>query len=195
MMTIKGYGLGIMLLSVALLAGCTSNQSVKNNDNRQQSSSQSSSAKSVTATTKVSLTAAIKAFQQQYPDASITSIELETKLGRPVYTLEGDGGTQEHELQLNGRTGKVISKKSEQLDQEDQADHKANQLNLSKVISPSKAVAIAAHDRNGGHATELKLDKETGITYWEVQVRQGQRQVDVKIDAHKGSILETEHDD
>jgi uncharacterized membrane protein YkoI len=125
----------------------------------------------------------------------VTSIELEDQLGRPVYTLEGVGGTQEHELQLNGRTGKVISKKSEMLDQDDQADAERDRLNLNKVISPSKAVAIAVHDRNGGYASELKLDKDNDTTYWEVQVHQGKQQVDVKIDAYEGSILETEHDD
>ncbi|RMW42928.1 hypothetical protein D6U18_16475 [Lactiplantibacillus pentosus] len=165
----KRSGVGLVLLSVILLAGCGTRQSEKDEATSQSRSSQSSSTKSVTDTTKVSLNAAIKAFQQQYPDASLTSIELEDQLGRPVYTLEGVGGTQEHELQLNGRTG--------------------------KVISPSKAVAIAVHDRNGGYASELKLDKDNGTTYWEVQVHQGKQQVEIKIDAQEGSILKTEHDD
>ncbi|WP_432225466.1 PepSY domain-containing protein [Lactiplantibacillus argentoratensis] len=191
----KRYGIGLALLSVALLAGCGTRQSSQGKTTSQSTSTQSSSTKSVTATTKVYLTAAIKKFQQQFPNASVTSIELEDQLGRPVYTLEGVGGTQEHELQLNGRTGKVISKKSEMLDQDDQADAERDRLNLNKVISPSKAVAIAVHDRNGGYASELKLDKDNDTTYWEVQVHQGKQQVDVKIDAYEGSILETEHDD
>ena len=191
----KRYGIGLALLSVALLAGCGTRQSSQGKTTSQSTSTQSSSTKSVTATTKVSLTAAIKKFQQQFPNASVTSIELEDQLGRPVYTLEGVGGTQEHELQLNGRTGKVISKKSEMLDQDDQADAERDRLNLNKVISPSKAVAIAVHDRNGGYASELKLDKDNDTTYWEVQLHQGKQQVDVKIDAYEGSILETEHDD
>ena len=191
----KRYGIGLALLSVALLAGCGTRQSSQGKTTSQSTSTQSSSTKSVTATTKVSLTAAIKKFQQQFPNASVTSIELEDQLGRPVYTLEGVGGTQEHELQLNGRNGKVISKKSEMLDQDDQADAERDRLNLNKVISPSKAVAIAVHDRNGGYASELKLDKDNDTTYWEVQVHQGKQQVDVKIDAYEGSILETEHDD
>ncbi|GEK62584.1 lipoprotein [Lactobacillus japonicus] len=191
----KRYGIGLALLSVALLAGCGTRQSSQGKTTSQSTSTQSSSTKSVTATTKVSLTAAIKKFQQQFPNASVTSIELEDQLGRPVYTLEGVGGTQEHELQLNGRTWKVISKKSEMLDQDDQADAERDRLNLNKVISPSKAVAIAVHDRNGGYASELKLDKDNDTTYWEVQVHQGKQQVDVKIDAYEGSILETEHDD
>ncbi|AUI78933.1 PepSY domain-containing protein [Lactiplantibacillus pentosus] len=191
----KRSGVGLVLLSVILLAGCGTRQSEKDEVTSQSRTSQSSSTKSVTDTTKVSLNAAIKAFQQQYPDASLTSIELEDQLGRPVYTLEGVGGTQEHELQLNGRTGKVISKHSERLDQDDQAEVENDRLNLKKVISPSKAVAIAVHDRNGGYARELKLDKDNGTTYWEVQVHQGKQQVEIKIDAQEGSILKTEHDD
>lgn len=100
----KKYGIGLALLTVVLLAGCGTRQSTQNKATSQSTSSQSNSTKSVTAKTKVSLAAAIKKFQQQYPDASVTSIELEDQLGRPVYTLEGVGGTQEHELQLNGRT-------------------------------------------------------------------------------------------
>ncbi|EQM55229.1 hypothetical protein N692_00995 [Lactiplantibacillus plantarum EGD-AQ4] len=191
----KRSSVGLVLLSVILLAGCGTQQSEKDQAASQSSQSQSSSTKNVTDTTKVSLNAAIKTFQQQYPDASLTSIELEDQLGRPVYTLEGVGGTQEHELQLNGRTGKVISKHSERLDQDDQAEAENDQLNLKKVISPSKAVAIAVHDRNGGYASELKLDKDNGKTYWEVQVHQGKQQVEIKIDAQEGSILKTEHDD
>ncbi|XXO41062.1 PepSY domain-containing protein [Lactiplantibacillus plantarum] len=191
----KKYGIGLALLTVVLLAGCGTRQSTQNKATSQSTSSQSNSTKSVTAKTKVSLAVAIKKFQQQYPDDSVMSIELEDQLGRPVYTLEGVGGTQEHELQLNGRTGKVISKQSEMLDQDDQADAEGDRLNLNKVISPSKAVAIAIHDRNGGYASELKLDKDNGTTYWEVQVHQGKQQVDIKIDAYEGHILETEHDD
>lgn len=100
----KKYGIGLALLTVVLLAGCGTRQSTQNKATSQSTSSQSNSTKSVTAKTKVSLAVAIKKFQQQYPDASVTSIELEDQLGRPVYTLEGVGGTQEHELQLNGRT-------------------------------------------------------------------------------------------
>lgn len=147
----KKYGIGLALLTVVLLAGCGTQQSTQNKATSQSTSSQSNSTKSVTAKTKVSLAAAIKKFQQQYPDASVTSIELEDQLGRPVYTLEGVGGTQEHELQLNGRTGKVISKQSEMLDQDDQADAEGDRLNLNKVISvlvkrwrlPSMIVTVA----------------------------------------------------
>ena len=194
-MRISGFSWGLALLSIGLLAGCGVNQSEKQSQSQQQTSRQQGTTKSVTATTKVSLTAAIKIFQQQFTDASITGVELKRTLGRPVYKIEGVGGTTAHELQLNAQTGKIISKDSEQLDQDDQNEAKTDQLNLNNLISPSKAVAIAVHDMSGGHATELQLDKTSGITYWEVEVHKGQQQVDVKIDAHKGSILETEHDD
>lgn len=87
----KKYGIGLALLTVVLLAGCGTRQSTQNKATSQSTSSQSNSTKSVTAKTKVSLAVAIKKFQQQYPDASVTSIELEDQLGRPVYTLEGVG--------------------------------------------------------------------------------------------------------
>jgi uncharacterized lipoprotein YajG len=61
----KRYGIGLALLSVALLAGCGTRQSSQGKTTSQSTSTQSSSTKSVTATTKVSLTAAIKKFQQQ----------------------------------------------------------------------------------------------------------------------------------
>ena len=77
----KKYGIGLALLTVVLLAGCGTQQSTQNKATSQSTSSQSSSTKSVTAKTKVSLAAAIKKFQQQYPDASVTSIELEDQLG------------------------------------------------------------------------------------------------------------------
>lgn len=100
------YGIGLALLTVVLLAGCGTQQSTQNKATSQSTSSQSNSTKSVTAKTKVSLAAAIKKFQQQYPDASVTSIELEDQLGRPVYTLEGVGGTRNMNYNSMGEPGR-----------------------------------------------------------------------------------------
>lgn len=54
---------------------------------------------------------------------------------------------------------------------------------------------MAEKEAKVGQATDWKLEKELGITYWEVKVKEGQQKIEVKIDAHSGKILTTERDD
>ena len=68
-------------------------------------------------------------------------------------------------------------------------------LDLTNIISREQATTLAEKEAKVGQATDWKLEKELGITYWEVKVKEGQQKIEVKIDAHSGKILTTERDD
>ena len=62
-------------------------------------------------------------------------------------------------------------------------------------MSIEKAAEIAVQQVGGGTATDWDLDKDLGITFWEVTVENNQQETTVKMNAQTGEILETEVDD
>ncbi|MGU4841660.1 PepSY domain-containing protein, partial [Escherichia coli] len=87
--------------------------------------------------------------------------------------------------------------KVETLDVDEQNGVKMQEeaLDLTNIISREQATTLAEKAAKVGQATDWKLEKELGITYWEVKVKEGQQKIEVKIDAHSGKILTTERDD
>jgi Predicted membrane protein len=45
-----------------------------------------------------------------------------------------------------------------------------------------------------GDSTEFNLEKDLGTTYWEVKVKNGSQEKEVKIDAQSGKVLKVESD-
>ena len=72
---------------------------------------------------------------------------------------------------------------------------KEDKLNIDNLLSIEKVSEIATENVGSGKATEWSLDKDMGITYWEVKVFDGQKETEVKINAQSGDVLETETDD
>ncbi len=64
---------------------------------------------------------------------------------------------------------------------------KKRHLILTNIISREQATTLAEKEAKVGQATDWKLEKELGITYWEVKVKEGQQKNrGKKIDAHSG---------
>lgn len=189
-----------LLLSVSL-AGCSSNESSKNNDQNSQSTSTSQSVKSTQtkstlSTVKVSLVTAIKTYQQTFSNSDITGLSLEKELGRYQYEVEGVDDSKEHSLKLDANTGKILTKKSESLDaDETNGAERSEKVNLNKLISVKRAVELAQKKAQEMTATEISLDQETNQTYWDVQFEHQGKETSVKLDSQTGRILDVEHDD
>lgn len=188
------FGLTIGFLGI--LAGCRSNST----DSANSSTSQTTSSQSKTSSEesfKVSVDEAIKAYQDAYPDSDITSLELESSLGKYVYKIEGVDDEKEYEMTVNADTKDVSKEKEETLDAEDKGGvkRKEDKLDLDKLLSVEKVSDLAIAHVGSGKATEWSLDKDLGTTYWEVKVKDGQKETKVKVDAQSGKILESETDD
>lgn len=197
-------------LAFFLVAGCTSKtptdvsstneqketviSTTETNSSVQQEETTTSEKATVVA---VSLEKVTTAFEKKYPEAKITSLQLDTDFGRYFYEIEGVDQQKEYQVEVNAETGEFTKEKVETLDADEQNGVKMQEeaLDLTKIISREQATTLAEKEAKVGQATDWKLEKELGITYWEVKVKEGQQKIEVKIDAHSGKILTTERDD
>ena len=197
-------------LALFLVAGCTSKTPTAVTSTNEQketaiSTSEISSSVQQEATTTSEKTSAVAvslekvttAFEKKYPEAKITSLQLDTDFGRYFYEIEGVDQQKEYQVEVNAETGEFTKEKVETLDADEQNGVKMQEeaLDLTNIISREQATTLAEKEAKVGQATDWKLEKELGITYWEVKVKEGQQKIEVKIDAHSGKILTTERDD
>lgn len=196
-------------LALFLVAGCTSKTPTAVSSTNEQketaiSTSETSSSVQQEATTTSEKTSAVAvslekvttAFEKKYPEAKITSLQLDTDFGRYFYEIEGVDQQKEYQVEVNAETGEFTKEKVETLDADEQNGVKMQEeaLDLTNIISREQATTLAEKEAKVGQATDWKLEKELGITYWEVKVKEGQQKIEVKIDAHSGEILTTERD-
>ena len=196
-------------LALFLVAGCTSKTPTAVSSTNEQketviSTIETSSSVQQEATTisektsavAVSLEKVTTAFEKKYPEAKITSLQLDTDFGRYFYEIEGVDQQKEYQVEVNAETGEFTKEKVETLDADEQNGVKMQEeaLDLTNIISREQATTLAEKEAKVGQATDWKLEKELGITYWEVKVKEGQQKIEVKIDAHSGEILTTERD-
>ncbi|EFM75771.1 peptidase propeptide and YPEB domain protein [Enterococcus faecalis TX2134] len=197
-------------LALFLVAGCTSKTPTAVSSTNEQketviSTIETSSSVQQEATTTSEKTSAVAvslekvttAFEKKYPEAKITSLQLDTDFGRYFYEIEGVDQQKEYQVEVNAETGEFTKEKVETLDADEQNGVKMQEeaLDLTNIISREQATILAEKEAKVGQATDWKLEKELGITYWEVKVKEGQQKIEVKIDAHSGKILTTERDD
>ena len=197
-------------LALFLVAGCTSKTPTAVSSTNEQketviSTTETSSSVQQEATTTSEKTSAVAvslekvttAFEKKYPEAKITSLQLDTDFGRYFYEIEGVDQQKEYQVEVNAETGEFTKEKVETLDADEQNGVKMQEeaLDLTNIISREQATTLAEKEAKVGQATDWKLEKELGITYWEVKVKEGQQKIEVKIDAHSGEILTTERDD
>ncbi|HAP5387060.1 TPA: peptidase propeptide and YPEB domain protein [Enterococcus faecalis] len=196
-------------LALFLVAGCTSKTPTAVSSTNEQketviSTTETSSSVQQEATTisektsavAVSLEKVTTAFEKKYPEAKITSLQLDTDFGRYFYEIEGVDQQKEYQVEVNAETGEFTKEKVETLDADEQNGVKMQEeaLDLTNIISREQATTLAEKEAKVGQATDWKLEKELGITYWGVKVKEGQQKIEVKIDAHSGEILTTERD-
>lgn len=197
-------------LALFLVAGCTPKTPTAVSSTNEQketaiSTSETSSSVQQEATTTSEKTSAVAvslekvttAFEKKYPEAKITSLQLDTDFGRYFYEIEGVDQQKEYQVEVNAETGEFTKEKVETLDADEQNGVKMQEeaLDLTNIISREQATTLAEKEAKVGQATDWKLEKELGITYWEVKVKEGQQKIEVKIDAHSGKILTTERND
>ncbi|WP_376716911.1 PepSY domain-containing protein [Enterococcus dongliensis] len=196
----KIISVGLSAVVLVGLAGCGSNSDDSSGSSSTQKTSQSvkvSSEGETRADVNVSVADAIKAYQEAYPDSDITSIDLETSLGKYLYKIEGVDDDKEYELRVDANTKAVSKEREENLDAEDRNGVKRTEdkLDLEGLLSIEQVSDIAEKHVGKGEAVDWSLDKDAGTMYWEVKVIAGQDETEVKIDATSGEVLETEIDD
>ena len=139
----------------------------------------------------------VEVYQKENPETDITSVELENTRSGFVYKVEGVDDELEYEMKINGETKEIIRSKNEKLDRDerDGIKREKDKLDLTDLISLDKATEIAEKEVGSGEAVEWDLDRELNVTYWEVTVKDGHQETQVKMDAKSGDVLEVELDD
>ena len=142
---------------------------------------------------KLSQQEAIDKFHQQFSGKQLKSIELNREGKHYLYEIEGFDSNNEYSVNINAETGQIGHVHSEQLDHDDR-NQKA--LDFKGTISRDDASRIAEeHIKGTSEEWKLEQDEDTGKTYWEVKVKNGHQETEVKINAHTKEVISTEHDD
>lgn len=197
--------LGVGVLAALVLAGCSNNQPTTQHSQATSSSQSHMNSQTTTTTSgvpaeiKVSVADAIAFYQEKHPNTDITSLELELdkSLGNYVYKIDGMDDNTEYELKFDAETKNVYHDRSEMLDHDEQNGvERANEkLDLSNILDLQAATQAAQKEAGSGTIESWELDRSLGTTYWEVKFRVNNQEVNVKLNAQNGTILEKEVDD
>ena len=141
---------------------------------------------------KLSQQEAIDKFHQQFSGKQLKSIELNREGKHYLYEIEGFDSNNEYSVNINAETGQIGHVHSEKLDHDDR-NQKA--LDFKGTISRDDASRIAEeHIKGTSEEWKLEQDEDTGKTYWEVKVKNGHQETEVKINAHTKEVISTVHD-
>ncbi len=119
----------------------------------------------------------INKFNEKYGSKSIQEIGLKNKKNKYIYEVDAS-------------SGKILKAKSENLD----ADDKEEALDLNGLISRSEATKLA-QTKASGKAVKWSLEMDDQQPVWEVELKDGNKETEVKIDAKSQKILKTKTDE
>lgn len=145
----------------------------------------------------VSVTDAIQIYQDEWPNTDITEINLDNSNGKYYYEIEGLDNDTEYEMRIDAKNKNAEKQETEKLDPNEQDGKKRDQdkIDLTDLLTIQEAAKTATDEAGGGQAIDWKLDKELDITYWEVEVKDGQNETEVKMNAQTGEVLEVNEED
>lgn len=132
---------------------------------------------------------AINKFNEKYGSKSIKGIELKNKKNKYIYEVEGFDSEKEYKVKIDASSGKILKAKSEHLD----ADDKEETLDLNGLISRSEATKLA-QTKASGKAVKWSLEMDDKRPVWKVELKDGNKETEVKIDAKSQKILRTKTD-
>lgn len=132
---------------------------------------------------------AINKFNEKYGSKSIKEIELKNK-NKYIYEVEGFDSEKEYKVKIDASSGKILKAKSENLD----ADDKEEALDLNSLISRSEATKLA-QTKASGKAVKWSLEMDDQQPVWKVELKDGNKETEVKIDAKSQKILKTKTDE
>lgn len=124
-------------------------------------------------------------------DGNVTKIELDREKSSDVYEVEVKSDGVEYDLDIDAKTGKVLSTDRDD-DNDDDSDDKVIVPN-GKFITEEAAVKIALKQAKGT-VTDIELDKEDGRVIYEIEIKDGTYEYDFDIDAISGEVLKFEKD-
>lgn len=118
----------------------------------------------------------------------VVDIEFDHDDRTPHYEIEIKNTKEEIDLEVDAVTGNVTITDREPI-------KKTKTTKTTKLITKEKAIEIAKAKLNGkGRVTDIELEHDDGVRYYELELKHGKTEYDVKIHAVTGKILKFERD-
>ncbi|MCP3740526.1 PepSY domain-containing protein [Rossellomorea sp. BNER] len=120
---------------------------------------------------------------------TVESIELDNENGRAIYEVDIEDKNDDVDVKINAISGEVVKIEKEKDDDDDDNNESASNVKISQ----EKAIEIAQKAKQG-NVVEIELDDHQ---YYDIEMKNGKEEIELKIDANNGKILEeeTDHDD
>ena len=128
-------------------------------------------------------------------DGTVTEVELERKLSGSVYEVEIKKDGYEYDLDLDAVTGEVLKEDKSTDDDEAGLDDNTTKSDSSDVAITHEAAIEIALKEAAGTVTEIELERDNGRTYYEIEIEEGTKEVDIEVDAKSGAVLSGDKDD
>lgn len=116
--------------------------------------------------------------------------------GVVVYEFTIDNGQNRCEVEIDGNTGEVLKSEldddrlrtSSQPSQEPSQDNSQPQ-NSQEIITEDEAKEAALARSGAGSVVRCELDRDDGSIRYEIEIRDGNKEIDVEVDAVTKEIL------
>lgn len=130
-------------------------------------------------------------------DGTVTEVELERKLTGTIYEVEIKKDGFEYDLDLDAVTGKVLKKDKSKDDNDDQEDLDDNstKIDSSKVSITTETAIETALKEATGTVKDVEFETEDAQTFYDIEIVDGSKEVEVKVDAITGAVLSVKQDD
>lgn len=125
-----------------------------------------------------------KKAKKKVKNGKVISIHLKYDDGISEYKVKMSKGSKKYDLVYNSKTGKLLEYEWEIV--------KKSGSSSSKYIGVEKAKSIAQKKAPNATIVKAEFDKDDGVPVYEIEMREGRYEYEVKIHAETGKILEFE---
>lgn len=153
--------------------------------------------KNLAAQELLSVAEAIAFFQKHFPETDIESLELKFDGARFKYEVRGLDDDTRYEFDFNAATKTILKEKTKPLKEKYQGGvrrrEKAVALDHLQPLETLMELATAQVPA-GYRPYEWKLERKGGLTVWEIEYTdaQGDKEMEIKINAQTGDLVEIE---
>ena len=130
-------------------------------------------------------------------DGTVTEVELERTLTRTIYEVEINKDGFDYDLDMDAVTGKVLKndKSADDKDDKEDLDDNSTKIDSSKVAITREAAIKTALIEATGTVTDVEIERDDSQTFYKIEVEDGAKEVEVKVDANTGEVLSVDEDD
>jgi uncharacterized membrane protein YkoI len=130
-------------------------------------------------------------------DGTVTEVELEKTLTRTIYEVEINKDGFEYDLDMDAVTGKVLKndKSADDKDDKEVLDDNSSKTDSSKVAITREVAIETALIEATGTVTDIELERDDSQKFYKIEVEDGTKEVEVKVDANTGAVLSVDEED